>query len=109
LCDYGCIAPLGNWEGNNYKQLLQIAKQQSKKIQEDEDYYEEKMNSPVNRIGTTAREFQHGDFDSAVVRGLRKGDKKCWLMARVKGCKAEDLENAGFRNPILSRFNSHDE
>jgi len=21
-------------------------------------------------------------------------------MARIKGCKAEDLENAGFRNPL---------
>jgi len=77
LCDYGCIAPLGTWGGNNYKQLLQIAKQESRKIQENNSYYEEKMNSPVNRIGTTAKEFQHGDFDSAVIRGLHKGDKNC--------------------------------
>lgn len=58
------------------------------------------MNSPVNAIGTTAREFQRGDLDSAVIRGLREGDKNCWLMARIQGCKAEDLENAGFTNPL---------
>jgi len=103
LCDYGCIAPLGAWTGNNYKKLLQTAKQESRKIQEDEDYYEEKMNSPVNEIGSTAREFQRGDLNSAVVRGLLSGDKKCWLMARIQGCKAEDLENAGFRNPLKKR------
>jgi len=80
--------------------LLQIAKWESRKIQEDEDYYEEKMNSPVNEIGSTAREYQCGDLDSAIVRGLTEGDKNCWLMARIKGCNAEDLENAGFRNPL---------
>ena len=73
------------------------------KIQEDEDYYEEKMNSPVNAIGSTAREFQRGDFDSAIVKGLQKGDKRCWLMARIKGRSAEDLENAGFRNQLKKR------
>jgi len=34
------------------------------------------------------------------VRGLIRGDKNSWLVARIKGCKAEDLENAGFRNPL---------
>ena len=100
LCDYGCTAILGDWGGNNYKQLLQIAKQETRKIQEDEDYYEEKMNSPVNKIGTTSREFQRGDYDFAIVRGLTEGDKNCWLLARIQGCKAEDLEKAGFRNPL---------
>ena len=83
--------------------MLQNAKHESRKIQENEDYYEEKMNSPVNAIGTTAREFQRGDYDFAIVRGLTEGDKNCWLMARIKGCSAEDLENAGFRNPLKKR------
>ena len=61
------------------------------------------MNFPVNALGSTAREYQCGDLDSAVVRGLIKGDKKCWLVARIKGCSAEDLENAGFRNPLEKR------
>ena len=100
LHDYGCTVPLGIWEGNNYRKLLQIVKQESRRIQEDNSYYEEKMNSPVNAIGTTAREYQCGDFDSAIVRGLLRGDKNCWLMARIQGCKAEDLESAGFKNPL---------
>ena len=102
--DYGgSTAPLGDWGGNNYRKLLRVARRESRKIQEDNSYYEEKMNSPVNAIGSTAREFQRGDFDSAIVRGLYKGDKKCWLMARIKGCKAEDLEEAGFKNPLKKR------
>lgn len=83
LISYGLKAPLGDWSGNGEKTLVNKAKRESRRLEEDEDAHEAALDKPVNRIGSTAREFMVGDLDSAMARGLSKGDDTARLMAKI--------------------------
>jgi hypothetical protein len=45
--------------------------------------YEDRMDRPVNGIGSTAREFAVGDISSPILRGICEGDPRAELMAKM--------------------------
>jgi hypothetical protein len=59
--------PLGEYMGNNLNKLMKQARATSADL-DDPDQYETAMNRVVNGIGSTAREYGQGDFNSAMVR-----------------------------------------
>lgn len=88
---YGARAPLGSWEGNAWRPLMAQARAESRSL-DDPDAYEAAMAKPVNKLGSTAREFAQGDFNSALVRGVTAGDRSAKLMAKIQGASPEAIE-----------------
>lgn len=85
MLGYGGSAPLESWSTNNPCAKLVQARALSRKLEKDSEAWEERMNRPVNKLGSTAREYARGDFDSALARGLLSGDKSSALMAKISG------------------------
>lgn len=84
-CDsYGARAPLGSWCGNNARKLLRQAYQEANSLL-DESALESKLDCPVNKIGSSAREVMNGDFMSAIQRGVESGNTDALLMAKIHG------------------------
>lgn len=81
VASYGEYAPLHDEASNNGNKLIRDLKRMSREIEGDSDLYENLMERPVNGIGSTAREFQRGDLDSALQRGLRSGNEAAGIMA----------------------------
>ena len=90
VSDYGCYIPMGNWSGNNYKHLLSRAKDESRCLQ-GEDYHEQQLERPVNKIGSTAREYGQGDFISAMIRGIANDDQDAKIMGKIHGLNESDI------------------
>jgi hypothetical protein len=88
LHDYGAVAPLNTWAGSNANKLISQAKRESRSL-DDPDAYEAAMSRPVNALGSTAREYGNGDFDSAIKRGVERNDTAAKLMAKIEGLKPE--------------------
>lgn len=80
---YGAKAPLWQDSGNNRHALIREAKRESRLLQKDVDAMADRMEAPVNAIGSTAREFMQGDLASPILRGLEAGDPRADLMARM--------------------------
>src|SRR5690606_25842047 len=59
---YGAKAPLGSWDGNNFHKLMAEAKKLSNELVKNHDLYERHMNRPVNKIGTSARDYARGEI-----------------------------------------------
>lgn len=87
LSVYGLFAPMGRWAGNAYASLLKTAKEESRHLTNSYNYRRAQLARPVNKIGSTATEFARGDLDSALERGIAKGDKTALLVAKIKGWK----------------------
>jgi len=100
LCVYGLYAPMGNWEGNAYRSLLRQAKREANNLK-DLARFNAAMRRPVNQIGSTALESMRGDYDSALIRGIAKGDNTARLIGRIKGLTAQDMDDIG---PEYSNF-----
>jgi len=83
LSSYGAYAPLWQSGGKNAHALLRAAKSESRSLEQDAAEYQARMERPVNRIGSTAREYQAGDTSSAILRGLAAGDPAADIMARM--------------------------
>jgi len=83
LSSYGAYAPLWSDSGANAHKLIREAKRQSRLLSSDAEAYEAAMDRPVNRIGSTAREFQAGDIQSAVLRGVAAGDPAAEIMLKM--------------------------
>lgn len=81
MAQCGHSAPLDQETGSDLSQLFNNVLIQSNTYVDDEEAYEKRMNRPVNRIGSTAREMQKGDINSALLRGLARGDEKAELMS----------------------------
>jgi hypothetical protein len=81
VTSYGEYAPLHDEASNNGNKLIRDLKRMSREIEGDSTRYEALMSRPVNALGSTAREFQHGDFQSAMDRGLRSGNEAAGIMA----------------------------
>lgn len=60
LSSYGAYAPLWQEAGANSHKLLRTAKQESRLLATDSDEYEDRMDRPVNAIGTSARNYGLG-------------------------------------------------
>ncbi len=84
---YGLKSPLEQWSGNAGMAMLRKARSESKRLEADSDAYayEERMERPVNAIGSTAREYGRGDIDSALTRGIATGDPTAKLMGKLHG------------------------
>lgn len=84
-------APMGQWHGGNYRQLLSEAKRESRRLERDHVYHASQMQRPVNRLGSTAVEYAAGDLNSALVRGIAAGDKSARIIGKMHGLTAEDM------------------
>jgi hypothetical protein len=60
VSSYGQFAPMGDWNGNNYRKLLRQARDESNNISSDNDYHSYMLDRPVNQLGSTACEFARG-------------------------------------------------
>ena len=82
LHSYGARAPLNDWSGGNANKLIASAKRESKELDNPETY-EIAMSRPVNKLGSTAREYANGDINSAIMRGIEKKDPIAELMGKI--------------------------
>lgn len=82
LDSYGCHAPLEQFSGNNAHQLMRQAYSAANALL-DPDQLESALAKPVNKIGSTAREFMQGDFTSAIQRGCEAGSTDARIMAKI--------------------------
>ena len=83
LHGYGAKAPLSQWNGTDPEELIEGAVQESYALTDDEARYREAMERPVNAVGATAREYQRGEMQPALLRGLARGDEKAELMLKL--------------------------
>ena len=83
---------MGNWEGNAYRPLLRQAKNEANSLK-DSARFNDAMRRPVNQIGSTALEYMQGDINSALVRGIAKGDPMARIMGKVQGLTAQDMDD----------------
>ncbi len=81
--EYGCAAPLWDESGGDRRELERKGKRESRAL-DDPDALEERMDRPVNKIGSSAREFARGDFDSALSRGLAEGNQSAQILAQMQ-------------------------
>jgi len=87
---YGAKAPIDSEQGNAVWKIVDSLRKLARDLEQDEQRYERLMDRPVNAIGSTAREFQSGDIQSAILRGVSEGDPKAELMLRLgMGRRAE--------------------
>jgi len=89
----GARAPLWEGNGNNYRKLMTEARKYSAQLTNDPELYAYKMSEPVNRLGSTAREYQQGDITSAITRGVLKDDPDANLMAKIHGATDQNLKD----------------
>jgi len=89
LSSYGVVANMGDWEGNNYRRLLRMAKRESREMEKSPLYRETMLSRPVNALGSTARELARGDIKSAMVRGVMNHDPAAKLCAKIFGASEE--------------------
>lgn len=90
---YGCYAPLNSWNGNNARKLMREAYKLANELL-DEEKLESALDKPVNRIGSSAREFMAGDFTSAIQRGCEAGNPESRLMANLHGIPQQAIDDA---------------
>jgi len=81
---YGCKAPLGDWNGSKIKKLMSHAGKKAIDL-EDTDEYEDAMGTPVNAIGSTAREYQRQELLGPILRGISEGNASADLASAVEG------------------------
>jgi len=89
---YGLGAPLWNDCSNNLKKLMAEAKRESRALEGDASLYEERMNKPVNQLGSTAREYGQGDMQSALARGIKSGSTDARIMGKMYGLSDVAME-----------------
>lgn len=80
---YGLAAPLHEANTNNARRGIAECRAESYRLTRDAEAYEAAMNRPVNRIGSTAREFGRGDIQSAIVRGIDAGNPDATLVGKM--------------------------
>ncbi len=90
---YGLRANLFTANGNNARELIRRAKREANSLLEESNL-NEALERPVNRIGSTAREFMRGDFTSAMQRGCEAGRPDAVIMAKMYGIPAETINDA---------------
>lgn len=75
LADYGLGAPLFEARGKRYLRVRAEARRFAEECMRDADLLEERLDRPVNKVGSTAREFGVGDVYSALFRGPATAEK----------------------------------
>lgn len=79
----GCRATLESWSGRAYCKLLRAARSAAHALARDASALAERMDRPVNAIGSTATEYMQGDVTSAILRGVSDGNPAADLMLRM--------------------------
>ena len=97
LWDYGASIPVDQINTNNWRQGMRLMRKVAREVT-----LEYALGKSINRIGQTGAEHLAGDLLSSLQRGLEAEDKNAWLMARIYGAKAEELEKMGYKNPLRS-------
>lgn len=92
LHSYGLKAPIEAFDGNNWHKMFREARKFSYSFDNDLQKHEEMMNRPVNKIGSTAREFMQGDFRSGMIRGISEGDAVAKIMGKMHGITDEAID-----------------
>lgn len=93
-CDsYGAHAPLESFSGNNARKLLRQAHKTANALL-DSDELESRLDRPVNKIGSSAREFMNGDFMPAIQRGCESGNPDARIMAKMHGVPQQAIDDA---------------
>lgn len=80
---YGIASPLHEESTNNAHKGIAVCRAESYRLTRDDRAYQQAMNRPVNRIGSTAREFGRGDLTSGLVRSARAGDPNAQIIAKM--------------------------
>lgn len=89
---YGQYAPLDSESTNNGWAGIRNMKRRSRELEVDSEAYEAAMEQPVNRLGSTAREFMRGDLEAGIRRGVALGDECSLLMAKIyQNCGGQTL------------------
>jgi hypothetical protein len=57
---YGAKAPLEEYNGNNWRKLMQEARAYSRELTSDNEKMQEALDRPVNAIGTSAKDYMLG-------------------------------------------------
>lgn len=81
--EYGAKAPLESWSGNNSTRMMRSARKLASELKRDQRELEERLQKPVNKIGSTAQEYMTGDIHSAVLRGVSEGREDAQLALRL--------------------------
>lgn len=89
---YGAHAPLESYRGNNGRKLLREAYKAANLLL-NESELEQKLEQPVNKIGSTGREFMNGDFMPAIQRGCESGNPDARIMAKMHGVPQEAIDD----------------
>jgi hypothetical protein len=80
--EHGVRAPLWDLSGNNLRKLMQQCRAESLSL-DDPEAHEKAMRRPVNRLGSTAREFAQGDITSALGRTLCEDTPTAQILAKM--------------------------
>lgn len=83
MVSYGSFANIHDYSGSDLDKMFATMLAESNQMVDNPGAYERRMNRPVNAIGSTAREMQRGDINSALLRGLASGDERAELMVRM--------------------------
>ncbi len=97
LHGYGAKAPLFSAQAVGRVVARRLGRSEARKLDIDEA-----MDRPVNKIGSTAREYMNGDFKSAVYRGIQEGRQDARIMAKMYGNDPD--EHIEDRMPFLMGF-----
>jgi len=89
---YGSSIHLWDATANSYRHLLAAAKRDSKDTVADSRLHLQRLQRPVNRLGSTALEMARGDFTSGMVRGIAKQDKTARLIGKIHGATDDDMD-----------------
>lgn len=97
LHGYGAKAPLFSAQAGGRVVARRLGRSEASKLDIDEA-----MDRPVNALGSTAREYMNGDFQSAVYRGIQEGGQQARIMSKLYGVDPD--EHIKDRLPFLMGF-----
>lgn len=81
---YGCAQPIESFSGSEYPARIRAkARRYAESLMKDAPRLQERLERPVNKIGSTAREYGRGDIDAALNRGPFDTSKN--LMRKLHG------------------------
>ena len=97
LHGYGSKAPLFSAEAGGRVVARRLGRSEASKLDIDAA-----MDRPVNALGSTAREYMNGDFQSAVYRGVQEGRQDARIMSKLYGVDPD--EHIVDRLPFMMGF-----
>lgn len=112
--DYGACAPLDEFEGNRAMVVRGQAFRAAEEYSKDSEALEGALDKPVNKIGSTARDFRGGNCMAGLERYMAQiagsgvaPDATKNLMLKLYGCDAEAVASAPVE-PAVKRVQRRD-